>query len=92
VTFLALGAADGFYSYTVHFTILYIIMIFFVYAVKTVAFKVYCCISVAVYAPAHAKRGKLIHLTHLSNFAVAVLASLLACHYVLLVIKINMVG
>ena len=77
MAFLALCTANAFYSYTIHFMIFYIVMEFFVYAVKLIAFTGFIIVKinfrfpVAVNTPAHAEVAKLFHFCHFLNFAMA---------------------
>ena len=72
--------------------ILDVFLIFFIHAVKAIAFKLNLCGAVAVYTPAHAQRGKLEHFIIAGNFTMTGLALHPSCIYVLGMAEENMVG
>ena len=91
MTFLALCAADIFYSYAIHLATFQILMEFFVYTVKAVSFKIHLGCAVTIDTPAHCQRSKLFYFIHLCNISVTGLALYLTDNYVLGVVKINMI-
>src|ERR1035437_2357669 len=96
VAFLTLSSTDLLYCYAIIFFIFYIIMKFFIDAIKFISMpfiiiKLNLCFPVAINTPTHAKISKLRYFRHFLDITMAGLALLLAYFYVLRMIKINII-
>src|SRR5215471_11722557 len=96
MTFLAFEPANIINCNTISYSVFDLFMVFGINTIEFIAItliviKVDLGFAVAVDAPSHAQRCKLVYFVHCSNFSMAGLALLLACSHVLGMVEINMV-